>query len=425
MDELLEKKTELLSLYYPGYCSDILRDILVSCSGDIDKAKALIEGPKAHKLFAAVQSTLTSHVKKEVLEKEEERKRKLPKLGELESSLTTKRVRPAPSESETGTANRVRAPQITLNTPEDVEKHLGRWALLELKFFPRDVADDLLAELAAAKDKFKTRQFYLFGNLCTLDVLTTVFAARDNDCPSLVYNGLPVAGANLKGPNEYSRRFETAAKYLEDAMNERVIPLNPRLPLQRKERWTAGFCVANRYQKMSNHLDWHSDRLSHIGPHNYIASVLLGLTRIFKLRSTYDPNGPVYLVPLPHNSLFIMKPGCQEEFKHTLAPMSRTLLLHPEVGSLRIGLTFRHYPADFIRNVPKCRCNIPMMLRRAFKSAKTKGTYYWLCENVYQNKECGTFHWADLSNFEGHFVAASVESASRWLADEEVREVKS
>lgn len=402
--DLLRKKTQLLQLYYPDYSADVLRDILASCNGDVDQARVLIEGPKHQKLTGQIQRTLPVKAKRKL----EVTATPLP----LSLALVV-----APENAKKRQITN-RLPQITLNTPEDVEVHLGGYALLYVNFFPKELANDLLNELTESKHKFKYRQFYLFGNLCQLDVLVAPFAARDNDCPTVVYNGLPVQGGDSPGPHEYTRHFELAAKYLEEKMNKSIIPLNPRLPYQRNDKWSAEFCVANMYEKLSNHLDWHSDRLSYIGPHNYIASVLLGLTRVFKLRSTHKPSSPVYLVPLPHNSLFLMKPGCQEEFKHTLGPMGKLLLLHPQVGTLRFSLTFRHYPADFIRNLPRCRCDLPMMLRRAFKSPETKGFYFWLCENVYQNKDCGTFHWADFNNHKDHFVAKSQDLASRWIAPE-------
>lgn len=383
--DLFDKKLELLQLYYPGYSASVLSEILRGCHGDVAQARKLIDGPA--KLKAPVQRTLP----------------------------VKRKAEPLAPDAQKRTAQGPFHRTITLNTPDDVNEHLGCYALLHLNFFPQELADGLLHELVSSKDKFHSRQFYLFGNLCQLNMMVAPFAARDNDCPALVYNGLAVGGS--AGPHEYTHRFDLAAKRLEAWMNETVIPGSKRLPFQRKDRWKAGFCVVNMYEKLNNHLDWHLDRLSSIGPHNFIASVLLGLTRVFKLRSTHN-TGPVYLVPLPHNSVFLMRPGCQEEYKHTLGPMAKLVLLHPDVGSLRISLTFRHYPADFIRNLPKCRCDIPMMLRRAFKSKETRGTYFWLCENVYQNKDCGAFEWANFDNWDGHFIATSQEVASRWLAPE-------
>lgn len=387
--DLFDKKIQLLQLYYPSYSASVLTEILRGCHGDVAQARLLIDGPA--KLTAPVQRTLP-----------------VKRKDEFEPQ-PQKRARPGFGAGTTARAS------ITLNTPEDVAQHLGRYALLHPNFFPKELADGLLDELAASKEKFHHRQFYLFGTLCQLNVLVAPFAIRDSERPPLVYDGLAVGGS--AGAHEYSRRFELAAKKLEHWINDTVIPQTPRLPFQRKDKWKAEFCVANMYEKLSNHLDWHSDRLSSIGPHNFIALVLLGLTRVFKLRSTHTA-GPVYLVPLPHNSVFLMRPGCQEEYKHTLGAMTKLVLVHPVVGTLRFSLTFRHYPSDFIRNLPKCRCGIPMLLRRAFKSKDTRGMYFWLCENVYQNKDCGAFEWANFDNWDGHFVAASQGEASRWLAPE-------
>lgn len=357
MTSLLDEKLSLLCLYYPDYERDALKGLLLLCSGDVEKTRELLSGPKPKKRQHTFQAPIAKRVAKTNLAK------------------------------------------ITLLGPKDVEAHLGKYASFYPNFFDKSLADALLDELVEKKDRFYSTEFHLFGNKCRLHHGVATFAAPDSERPEMVYNGL-----RMRDPIPYSPDFAAAAEKIE-AHVDKVMRNKPKLPFQRKERWRSEYCVANYYEKLDNHLDWHSDRLSHIGPHNYIASVLLGSTRVFRLRHA-SGKGPTFEIPLPHNSLFLMHAGCQEEYKHCVSSMSKSIQLHPKVGSSRFSLTFRHYPAEFIKRLPKCKCNIGMVLRRS-----REGRYFWLCESVYQNKECGTFHWADFARPD----MVSQGTVSTWL----------
>lgn len=71
----------------------------------------------------------------------------------------------------------------------------------------------------------------------------------------------------------------------------------------------------------------------------------------------------VYLdVHLPHNSLLIMWPPCQEAWRHEV-PRSSRISSHPLSGRCRVNLTFRHYKEEWTRRCPRCRCGRPAMMR--------------------------------------------------------------
>lgn len=283
--------------------------------------------------------------------------------------------------------------------------------MLKHNFLEKDIADELLDELAEC-NSFETNKFWLFNRQCESSHAVACFASESYSCPKLVYNG-----AYSRDPQRYSKVFSTAAAKLQHYMNETVIPSRKPLKYQRKEPWTSHFCVVNRFQNVRAKLDWHSDRLNHIGPHNFIASISLGSPRYFSLRSSHLPRAKTYKVLLPHNCLFVMHPGCQEEFKHTVQPMRAPVALHPKYGSLRFSLTFRHYLNDFIDLAPRCRCDLPMVLQRAFKSKETHGAYFWLCEARYQNRDCGSFSWADFNSPD--YTAPSIDFALRWVPSDE------
>lgn len=90
--------------------------------------------------------------------------------------------------------------------------------------------------------------------------------------------------------------------------------------------------IGNQYRFGSDHIGWHSDDSPEMGERPAIASLSLGATRKFQLRNKVTKE--VYSFELTHGSLFIMKPGCQEEWHHKICKTSA------EVG-LRINWTFR------------------------------------------------------------------------------------
>lgn len=445
-DELFNDKLALMCLYYPDYLRDALGDLLRQCRGDIDATRAVIGGPRSVKRRGLHQGNLGRNIRVKLLadgsdvagdvavagtvvEAGKMRKaNEMRKAGEMRKPVTNetgdvKNVNAedvSPSTSHNVASSNLNLPGkkqrghvITLNTPRDVETHLGEYASLHPNFFSPEIADQLLDDVATHTNLYKSHEFYLFGNYCVLNHGTGAFCKPNSKYPDLIYNGL-----KSRKPVPYSAMFGRAVDILEAYVNDVVIPSNKRLPFQRKDPWTGNFCAVNYYQKLQNNLEWHSDRLSHIGPHNYIASVSLGSTRMFRLRRNSSTNGTIYQIPLTHNSLLMMKPGCQEKFKHCVNSMLKALEVHPTVGTTRYGLTFRCYDEKFLANLPKCKCNMSMTLRRSYKAPATRGRYFWLCENLYQNKDCGTFHWADFSNIEGHYIAKEVEDISTWVGDD-------
>ncbi|GEQ72028.1 hypothetical protein JCM33374_g5714 [Metschnikowia sp. JCM 33374] len=409
MDDLFQDKLSLLQLYYPTVSPEILKDFLTNCEGDIDNTRSLIDGkPRPKKRPASAQAALSIFTEKRPKIKEEN----IPKLGN--SLSTSKSDDRNTSGSTEAKSKRIMSKIITLNTPSDVREHLYPYASLHLNFLPESMSEKIQDDFLDMKDKFGKNKFYLFGNLCESNHSTGIFSRPAAAFSKLVYNGL-----KRPKPFQYSDSLESVARYTECFINEKIIPNSEKLSFQSNEPWTNDFCVVNCYEKLQNNMDWHSDRLSHIGPHNYVASISLGTTRMFRLRSTYKEHGPIYEVPLPHNSLFLMRPGCQEEFKHSLSTMSKAVDVHPRLGTMRFGITARCYPTFFIENSPKCKCGTGMLLRRSYKSVSTRGRYFWSCENTYQNKGCNSFYWCDFQNVEGHYIAKDGQSVSTWIAPED------
>jgi alkylated DNA repair dioxygenase AlkB len=91
--------------------------------------------------------------------------------------------------------------------------------------------------------------------------------------------------------------------------------------------------LANRYRDGRDAMGWHSDDEPELGPQPVIASLSLGATRRFALKSCVT-GGPKLGLDLPHGSLLLMRGDTQRNFRHALPRTARP------VGE-RINLTFR------------------------------------------------------------------------------------
>lgn len=100
----------------------------------------------------------------------------------------------------------------------------------------------------------------------------------------------------------------------------------------------AGFdsVLANRYRDGRDGMGWHRDDESELGPRPVIASLSLGATRRFALKSL--DGAQRIAVELPHGSLLVMRGNTQARYRHALPKTARP------VGE-RVNLTFRRIVA--------------------------------------------------------------------------------
>lgn len=92
-----------------------------------------------------------------------------------------------------------------------------------------------------------------------------------------------------------------------------------------------GICIGNQYRDGNDYIGWHSDDSPEMGKNPAIASLSLGATRKFQLR--HKQTKQVHTFELTHGSLFVMLPGCQEQYHHRICKASG--------AGLRINWTFR------------------------------------------------------------------------------------
>ncbi len=96
--------------------------------------------------------------------------------------------------------------------------------------------------------------------------------------------------------------------------------------------------LVNRYRDGNDSMGWHSDDERELGPDPLIASVSLGSTRSFRLKSR-EKGGPERSFELDHGSLLLMAGATQRLYRHALPKTRRP------VGE-RINLTFRRINAE-------------------------------------------------------------------------------
>jgi hypothetical protein len=164
--------------------------------------------------------------------------------------------------------------------------------------------------------------------------------------------------------------------------------LPPCTPLQ------PNFKVINVYRDRHDSLAAHSDTLAIIGHHPLIAGLNLGATRVFRLnlyrpaddprKSLLDPSFD-YDFHIPHNCAYIMLPGCQEEFKHSVPDQEKQLFPIHDGSEARYSITYR-YQRWPIAAVPKCDHGNPANLHVVHRGNEV-GSYRWRCDWTNANNE--------------------------------------
>ena len=138
-------------------------------------------------------------------------------------------------------------------------------------------------------------------------------------------------------------QLEVAADLITEAVNERIRSRRGQLEacfLDEEDAcgWQPSYALVNHYASGAEGVGAHSDRLHSLGPRPIIASLTLGATRTFRLHHTQHLLLPAAApaagsslahaaavlatevvavdVRLPHNTLVLMWPPCQECWKH-------------------------------------------------------------------------------------------------------------
>lgn len=188
-------------------------------------------------------------------------------------------------------------------------------------------------------------------------------------------------------------------------------PEGKKLKYQPSKPWVPNAAFVNCYDGAQQSVGWHSDHLTYLGPRAVIGSISLGVAREFRVRKILprdaetkrpdDADGEGQIaIHLPHNSLLVMHAEMQEEWKHSISP-ALSIDPHPIAGNKRINITYRDYRAEMHPSLtPRCRCNVPCVLRVVQRKKENHGKYFWMCyANAIPDQEgCTFFQWAEFDD---------------------------
>lgn len=91
--------------------------------------------------------------------------------------------------------------------------------------------------------------------------------------------------------------------------------------------------LVNYYRSGLDSVDWHADDEPELGPEPLIASLSLGVERVFQLR--HNQTRERISISLPHGSLLLMGAGIQSCWQHRIAKVAN-------LQESRVNFTFRY-----------------------------------------------------------------------------------
>jgi len=383
--ESTDFKLAVLASLHPQKGQDILLDYLLAYDGSIERASDALsappksESPRKRSGANGYQSSLVSYTK----------------------SVGSEQGPSAASRSMTR-----KGKTLHLYAPADVEANTP--CSIIHNFLPSSEAESLLQELLHEAPSFRKDTFQLFDRTVEsphtmrfyVDSLDEAQAQRTE----YVYSGnyIPdVAQTTPEMLNVSTRVRETVNQEIERRVHD-FYPEGRKLKFQSSDPWVPNASFVNCYDGGKESVGYHSDQLTYLGPRAVIGSLSLGVAREFRVRrilprtdaSSGDAQGQI-AIHLPHNSLLVMHAEMQEEWKHAVAP-AQAIDPHPSALNKRLNVTYRCYK-DYLhpKYTPKCKCNVPAVLRCVQKRATTRGRYMWMCHSQSGQAGCSYFVWAE------------------------------
>jgi len=319
-----------------------------------------------------------------------------------------------------GSVSPVKKQQLTkkgktlhLYSPEDIEQHTP--CSIIHNFLPKEDADALLQEILPETPSFLREKFKLFDRVVESPHSICFYVNSWDEMrvqkSEYVYNGSYIHDVRQSLP-----KMLEVSSIVKDAVNAEIQrrikdfhPNGEKLKYQSPDEWKPNAAFVNCYDGGKECVGYHSDQLTYLGPRAIIGSLSLGVAREFRVRKIVanddenraraDDQGQIS-IHLPHNSLLVMHAEMQEEWKHSIAA-AQAIDPHPIAGNKRINITYRHYKeALHPKYTPKCRCDIPCVLRCVQRKAGNRGRYMWMCHANYSpgGKSCGYFSWAEFDD---------------------------
>ncbi|KAG5437035.1 hypothetical protein PCANB_001311 [Pneumocystis canis] len=264
---------------------------------------------------------------------------------------------------------------------------------------PCNLANSLLLKMIEESKTWRRNEFRLFERNIVSPCKSCYYFYFDENDPleqKFFHNGSEITDIRT-----FPKEMKDVQALIKDIVNKTILG-REFLEYQYHGEWNPNFAIANLYANAKENVGYHSDQLTHIGPKPTIACISLGVEREFRLKySSFEHHENVKSIHLPHNSLLIMHPPCQEVYKHSIHP-AHTVTPHPISGTARISITYRFCRKTYqSKYIPKCKCNVPSVLRCVQKKENTRGKYFWSCNTDKRingnGKGCEFFQWAKFS----------------------------
>lgn len=409
-EESTDVKLGILSSLFPDVEQETILDVLVSNDGSVESAKSFLltdekAGPSRKKQALSssnagvgVQSSLAAY-------------------GIQQSQTQSAANDPGASPIITR-----KGKTLHLYTPEDIAKHTPCSIVHNL--LTSEEATVLLRELLAESETFHRHKFQLFDTVVesphSAGFYVSSVEEQRQQTSEYVYNGKYRTDVRQLTP-ELRKVSSKVRETVNSEIQKRIAshyPDGKKLRYQSPLEWKPNAAFVNCYDGPGESVGYHSDELTYLGPRAVIGSLSLGVAREFRVRRIVPPddddedNGSSDSKPtksasradvqgqisihLPHNSLLVMHAEMQEEWKHSITP-AQTITPHPVAGNKRINVTYRWYRASLHpHNTPRCRCDVPAVLRCVQRKRESRGRYMWMCYAGYApgKKSCGFFQWA-------------------------------
>ncbi|KXJ92240.1 hypothetical protein Micbo1qcDRAFT_224411 [Microdochium bolleyi] len=427
-EDSTDVKLAILASLHPGFEPDVLLESLLAHDGSVEAVSASLAdtdarpAPVARSGAAAVVGNQTS----------------------LRGFATTNSiVKSGITPTKKSKLLSRKGTTLRLYDPDDVAEHTP--CSIIHNFLPADMANDLLREMLDESRTFEKITFKIFDNVVASPHTSTFYVETEAEQSiqknEYYYNGSSLTvcfgpyNANPEDRDLHLWEFVLTAKYFQDvrritpqllrvkplvseAVNREIqhrirtkYPDGRKLKYQSPDPWQPNAAFANCYNGPQEHVGYHSDQLTYLGPRAVIGSLSLGVAREFRVRKviprdadnnlTDDPDAEGQIsIHLPHNSLLVMHSEMQELWKHSIAP-AQAIDPHPIAGIRRINVTYRDYKAIFHpKYTPKCKCGIPTVLKVVQKRKENWGRYFWMCHagNTPEGQSCSFFKWADFDD---------------------------
>ncbi|KAF9321830.1 hypothetical protein BG003_010854 [Podila horticola] len=306
------------------------------------------------------------------------------------------------------TKPRERIRPLVLYNPEDVTKHSP--CTLIHNVLDKDLASRLLQVMMVESETWNRNRWWLFERMVESPHKTSYYAEDSNDLAEV--SGWTYNGKKQDPPRKFLKEMDEAKLVIRKIVNE-LRATRDLHPYEEQGEWNCNVAAVNHYAHSKESVGWHADKLTYLGPRPTIGSLTLGATRFFRIRKVVpdvknaDTAGQMISIALPHNSLCIMWPPMQEEWKHEI-PAQATVTPHPirqvihqqnKHGTARINITYRlRRPGFAPEDTPVCKCGVAMVLRCVFKNKANYGKYFYMCyaAGSQEGKTCGEFHWVDM-----------------------------